>query len=105
VVSALHALLSRLVIADKNNADVHAQFGEIVWGGVEAVTDKSVWKAKAHSLLELSGIPRFEEEVLGFLHKNCDSLILISLLDKCIANIQVRSIRRAGFWMEDACRI
>ena len=88
--SPLHALLSRLVISDKNEADVHAQFGRLVWGdAAQTVTDKTVWKAKASTVLELSGVPKFEEHVLGFLHKNSESLKLMSLLDESIKILQV----------------
>lgn len=90
VMSPLHALLSRLVIADKNDAEVQRRFAQVVWGtSGEAVTEKAVWKTEAGKLLELSGVPKFEEQVLGFLHKNCKALKLMTLLDESIKTLQV----------------
>ena len=88
--SPLTALLSRLVIADKNDADVHMQFCQLAWGKfAESNADKALWKAKAVKLLELSGILKFEDQVLGFLHRNCEALKLISLLDEANRTLQV----------------
>lgn len=92
MISPLYALLSRLVIADKNDAEIHTQFKQLVWGAeADLVTDKAVWKSKAAKMLDLSGIPKFEERVLGFYHKNCGSLKLMAILDALIRTIEVKS--------------
>jgi len=90
VISPKLGLLSRLIIADKNDVEVHQQFGELIWGrDVESMTDKATWKSKANEILELSGIGQFEEQVLEFLHRNSTHLKQLSLLDVSIKTLEV----------------
>eukprot|EP00210_Caulerpa_lentillifera_P000072 g68.t1 len=89
VISPKLGLLSRLIIADKNDAEIHQQFGEMIWGReADSITDKALWKSKANEILELSGIGQFEEQVLEFLHRNSTLLKQLSLLDVSLKTIE-----------------
>ncbi|GMH36648.1 hypothetical protein BSKO_04521 [Bryopsis sp. KO-2023] len=82
LVSANNALLSRLIITDKADDETRTKFGRLAFGmEFERVMEKREWKARAERMLENSGIPLLETQVLSFLYAHSGVLKQLSLLD------------------------
>lgn len=87
LLSARNALLSRLVLAGRADAQNAARFSRIAFGscggrgGGGAGRSPEATKAAAAELLESSGLPELEQRVLGFLVEAAAGVKLMATLD------------------------
>ena len=84
LVSAQHALLSRLVLQGKADRDISLRFGRLAFGSKARKFSSREHKQAAEEMLTDSGVAELEERVLAFLYAHSGSLKLLALLDDAV---------------------
>ena len=84
LVSAQHALLSRLVMQGKADRDINLRFGRLAFGSRARKFSPREHKQAAEEMLTDSGVAELEEMVLAFLYAHSGGLKLLALLDDTV---------------------
>ena len=91
LVSAQHALLSRLVLQGKADKHVASRFGRLAFGSRANKFPPHEHRVAAGEMLIASGLAELEETVLAFLYAHSGSLKMLALLDDIVRMLhQVR---------------
>ncbi|KAL3150332.1 hypothetical protein ABBQ32_000177 [Trebouxia sp. C0010 RCD-2024] len=88
LVSAQHALLSRLVLQGNSDKDLALRFGRLAFGSRARSFPPHEYKAAAQEMLADSGLAELEQTVLAFLYAHSGSLKLLALLDDIVRMLQ-----------------
>lgn len=87
LVSAQHALLSRLVLSGKADSPTQARFARLAFGTRASKFSAADCCEAAAEMLGHSGLALLEERVLGFLHTHSGNLTLLALLDDVLRRL------------------
>ena len=88
LVSAQHALLSRLVLQGNGDKDIALRFGRLAFGSRARSFPPHEYRAAAEEMLADSGLAELEQTVLAFLYAHSGSLKLLALLDDIVRMLQ-----------------
>ena len=84
LVSAQHALLSRLVLRGKADSEISLRFGRLALGSRASKDSPREHRQAAEEMLAESGVAELENRVLAFLYAHSGSVKLLALLDDAV---------------------
>ena len=88
LVSAQHALLSRLVLQGKADSPTQARFARLTFGTHASKFPGADYSQAAAEMLSDRGLATLEERVLGFLYTHSGNVKLLALLDDVLRRLR-----------------